>query len=225
MLTQLTTVYTQAYQLAFSLALQAQNAYRFELGNYSDTFFQSTYWDSRHKGLTAGRKPRFRSPANGSTVPRGKHPRVRNYRSTFPSHSLFRRRLVAAPRNSARCNLNLDETLFDSDYPGHYFRRLRSVALTIPCVTGPYTGVNANADPGLRHCSRPASNPARISTVGPSRLQPEPVSRLSRRRPRPREQQQSLLATAKTTRVFSTRISVTNDGSPSKGVAPSAHGI
>src|SRR5205085_11299555 len=28
--------------------------------------------------------------------------------------------------------------------PGHYFRRLRNVALTIPCVTGPYTGVHAN---------------------------------------------------------------------------------
>ena len=31
------------------------------------------------------------------------------------------------------CTINLDETLFDFDHPGHYFRRLRSVALTIPC--------------------------------------------------------------------------------------------
>jgi hypothetical protein len=28
------------------------------------------------------------------------------------------------------------------DYPGHYFRRIKSVSLTIPCVTGPYTSVN-----------------------------------------------------------------------------------
>jgi Tc toxin complex TcA C-terminal TcB-binding domain len=41
------------------------------------------------------------------------------------------------------CNFTLDETLFDGDHPGHYFRRSRSVALTIPCVSGPYTGVNA----------------------------------------------------------------------------------
>ena len=34
------------------------------------------------------------------------------------------------------------EVLFDLDYPGHYLRRLKSVGLTIPCVTGPYTGVS-----------------------------------------------------------------------------------
>ena len=41
------------------------------------------------------------------------------------------------------CSITLDESLFDRDHPGHYFRRLRSVAVTIPCVTGPFTGVNA----------------------------------------------------------------------------------
>ena len=33
-------------------------------------------------------------------------------------------------------------TFHDADYPGHYLRRLKAVSLTIPCVTGPYTGVN-----------------------------------------------------------------------------------
>jgi hypothetical protein len=28
------------------------------------------------------------------------------------------------------------------DGPGHYFRRIKSVALSIPCVSGPYVGVN-----------------------------------------------------------------------------------
>ena len=32
--------------------------------------------------------------------------------------------------------------MFDHDYPGHYMRRIRNVALTIPCVTGPFTGVH-----------------------------------------------------------------------------------
>ena len=38
--------------------------------------------------------------------------------------------------------------MFDSDQPGQYFRRLRSVALTIPCVSGPYTSVNATLSLG-----------------------------------------------------------------------------
>jgi hypothetical protein len=28
------------------------------------------------------------------------------------------------------------------DYPGHYFRRLKAVSVSIPCVVGPYTSIN-----------------------------------------------------------------------------------
>ncbi|MGH9960056.1 MAG: hypothetical protein ACREBC_23525 [Pyrinomonadaceae bacterium] len=28
------------------------------------------------------------------------------------------------------------------DGPGHYFRRIKSLAVSIPCVVGPYTSVN-----------------------------------------------------------------------------------
>ena len=38
--------------------------------------------------------------------------------------------------------MRLPEALFDMDGPGHYFRRIKSVALSIPCVTGPYASVN-----------------------------------------------------------------------------------
>jgi Tc toxin complex TcA C-terminal TcB-binding domain len=42
---------------------------------------------------------------------------------------------------TGECEIELDEGLFDLDYPGHYLRRLRSVSLTIPCVVGPHTAV------------------------------------------------------------------------------------
>ena len=45
-------------------------------------------------------------------------------------------------KETGQCAVNLPEALFDMDYPGHYFRRLKTVSLTIPCVTGPYTSVN-----------------------------------------------------------------------------------
>lgn len=37
------------------------------------------------------------------------------------------------------CEISIPEVIFDLDYPGHYFRRIKSVSLTIPAVTGPYT--------------------------------------------------------------------------------------
>ena len=45
-------------------------------------------------------------------------------------------------KETGLCELELPEWLFDMDYPGHYFRRIKSVSITIPCVTGPYTNVN-----------------------------------------------------------------------------------
>jgi len=46
---------------------------------------------------------------------------------------------------TGRCDIQLPEWMFDLDYPGQYMRRIKNVSLTIPCVTGPYTGVHSRA--------------------------------------------------------------------------------
>ena len=45
-------------------------------------------------------------------------------------------------RTTGHCEIEIPEWMFDLDFPGHYMRRIKSVALTIPCVTGPFTGVH-----------------------------------------------------------------------------------
>jgi DNA topoisomerase I len=50
---------------------------------------------------------------------------------------------LLALRATGGCEFVVPEELFDLDCPGHYFRRIKSVALSIPCVVGPFTGVNA----------------------------------------------------------------------------------
>jgi hypothetical protein len=141
MITQLTTVYTQAYQLAFSMALQAQAAYQYELGRPLDQFIEFAYWDSQHKGLTAGESLLFdlrRMETQYLTN------NVRELELTkHVSLALTQPSTLVQLLQTGSCSIVLDETLFDFDHPGQYYRRLRSVALTIPCVTGPYTGVNA----------------------------------------------------------------------------------
>lgn len=140
MLTQLTTVHTQAYQLAFALAQQTQSAYQYELGS-QDSFVQFGYWDTQHKGLTAGdsllfdlRRMQARYlEANTREIELIKH----------VSLALMQPMALVQLLQTGTCDVALDESLFDRDHPGHYFRRLRSVALTVPCVTGPYSGVNA----------------------------------------------------------------------------------
>ena len=55
--------------------------------------------------------------------------------------SLRSEALLALQENGA-CQFEVPEALFDVDHPGHYFRRIRSVAITIPAVSGPYSGVS-----------------------------------------------------------------------------------
>ena len=46
-------------------------------------------------------------------------------------------------RQTGVCTFHVPEALFDLSYPGQYRRHVKSVRLTIPCVTGPYTAVSA----------------------------------------------------------------------------------
>jgi hypothetical protein len=41
------------------------------------------------------------------------------------------------------CEFSIPEELLDLDFLGHYKRRIKSVSISIPCIVGPYTGVNA----------------------------------------------------------------------------------
>ncbi|MEM5404426.1 neuraminidase-like domain-containing protein [Paraburkholderia unamae] len=141
MVTQLTTVYTQAYQLAFSLALQAQSAYQYELGRPLDEFIQFSYWDNQHKGLTAGDSLLFDLRRMESQFFANN---VRELELTkHVSLALTQPLSLVTLLETGSCQIVLDESLFDSAQPGQYFRRLRSVAVTIACVAGPYSGVNA----------------------------------------------------------------------------------
>jgi Tc toxin complex TcA C-terminal TcB-binding domain len=45
-------------------------------------------------------------------------------------------------RITGSCSVTIPEWLYDRDCPGHYMRRIKTVALSIPSVVGPYTGVN-----------------------------------------------------------------------------------
>ena len=47
-------------------------------------------------------------------------------------------------KSSGSCLVTIPEELFDLDCPNHFFRRAKSIAITIPCVTGPYTSVNCS---------------------------------------------------------------------------------
>jgi hypothetical protein len=139
-LSQLSTTYFQAYQLAYDLAKRASKAYAFEIGT-DPGYIQFGYWDSLHKGLHAGDKLLL-----DLRRLQAEHLHRNRRELELTKHvSLAQVDPIALVklRQTGECFINLPESLFDLDQPGHYMRRLKSVSVTLPCVTGPYTGINA----------------------------------------------------------------------------------
>ena len=133
-------LYYKTYDLALYAARQAQHAFNLERGHTTRHFIPECAWDNLHDGLMAGERL---SVALRQMEKAYLDHNVREYELTknfslrlhFPVEFL---RL----RTTGRCEIDIPEWMFDLDYPGQYMRRIKNVTLTIPCVTGPYTGVH-----------------------------------------------------------------------------------
>jgi hypothetical protein len=140
MVGQMSGVYFQAYQLAYETARRAEKCYQYELGIPASTFVQFGYWDSLKKGLLAGDKL-YHALKRMEMAYLDQN--TREYELTKSiSLALLDPIALINLKETGECFVNLPEETFDFDYPGHYFRRIKSVRLTVPCVTGPHTTIN-----------------------------------------------------------------------------------
>lgn len=160
---QISGVYFQSYRLAYDLAKRAEQCFRFELGLQDSNYINFGYWDSLKKGLLSGEKLQY-------DLRRLETAYLEQNRREFEltkhiSLTLLDPLALVKLRETGRCFINLPEEVFDLDYPGHYFRRIKSVSITLPCVVGPYTTISctlrllknsirintANGDNGYAH--------------------------------------------------------------------------
>jgi hypothetical protein len=141
MISQLSSLYFQTYQLAYGTAKRAERAFRFERGLTESTYVQFGYWESLKKGLLAGERLHLNLKRLEMAY---LDQNAREYELTKHVSLVLHDPLgLITLKETGQCLIELPEALFDMDYPGHYFRRLKNVTLTIPCVVGPYTGINA----------------------------------------------------------------------------------
>jgi peptidoglycan hydrolase-like protein with peptidoglycan-binding domain len=135
------SIYFQCYQLAYDMAKQAEKCFQFEIGDPAATYVQFGYWDSLKKGLLAGEQLANDIHRLEAAYLEGS---IRDLEITKQiSLAQFLPLSVMALKEAGACTVVLPEWLYDLDYPGHYRRRLKSVSVSIPCVVGPYTSVNA----------------------------------------------------------------------------------
>lgn len=131
-------LYRQSFQLAYDIARKAERALQHELGDPGRTFLGFGYQAGK-EGLLAGERLHLdvkRMEAAYLDLNRREYELTKHV-------SLRQLDPVALLRLRAEgtCEITLPEELFDLDCPGHYFRRLTSVAVSTPAVAGPYTTI------------------------------------------------------------------------------------
>jgi hypothetical protein len=132
-------LHAKFFQFAFDVAKKTERAMQHELGSDDLQFIQGGYLAGK-EGLFAGEKLTLDLKRlemayienNRRELELTKHVSLKDW---FPL-------ALIDLRQTGRCTFDLPEALFDLDCPGHSFRRIKSVAVSIPCVVGPYASLN-----------------------------------------------------------------------------------
>ncbi len=133
-------LYRNAYNMALEVAQMAEKAYQYEMDE-DTSFIAVDNWDSEHQGLLSGEKLMIQLQEMDKAYLENDQ-RDYEVNQTFSLAQIDPLALQKL-REKGSCEFKIAEPFFDVAYPGQYKRRIKSVRLTIPCVTGPYVNVNA----------------------------------------------------------------------------------
>lgn len=139
MANELIAIHSSTYRLALEMARTAERSVQRELGVPPLNIIRNDNWDSQRSGLLAGERLAL-------DIKRLEIAYLsQNSRELEITKHISLRQLDAGQlqvlRATGSCDFSLPEWLFDMDFPGHYFRRIKSMSVSVPCIVGPYTGV------------------------------------------------------------------------------------
>ena len=142
---EISRLYYEYYRFAFDTARRAERTMKQELMRPevdAQDFVKFNYWDGGRKGLLSGealyldlkRLEMAYHDNNKRELELTKHVSLRQLNPVA----------LLSLKATGTCQVAIPEWLYDLDCPGHYMRRIKNVALSIPSVVGPYTSVNCN---------------------------------------------------------------------------------
>ncbi|CAG6396338.1 hypothetical protein NMG29_26410 [Streptomyces cocklensis] len=136
--------FAELYRMAVDVARSAEYAVKRELMRPEmdgTTFIGYSHWDTGHRGLQAGE--RLHHDLAQLQLAYLENNRREFEMTTHVSLRMLDPLALLELRSRGVCQFTVPEWLFDLQAPGHYMRRIRTVALSLPAVTGPYTSVSA----------------------------------------------------------------------------------
>jgi len=140
---EISRLYYEYYRFAFDTARKAERTMKQELMRPeldAQDFVKFNYWDGGRKGLLSGealcldlkRMEMAYHDNNKRELELTRHVSLRQLNPLA----------LLTLKATGSCTVTVPEWIYDRDCPGHYMRRIKSVALSIPSVVGPYTSVN-----------------------------------------------------------------------------------
>jgi hypothetical protein len=140
---ELSRLFYEYYKFAYDLARRAEQAMKSELMRPELdelNFLKFNYWDGGRKGLLSGEALYF--DLKRMELAYLDHRR----RELELTRHISLRQLdpvaLLTLKATGSCEATIPEWLYDMDCAGHFMRRIKTVALSIPCVVGPYTSIN-----------------------------------------------------------------------------------
>ena len=140
---ELSRAFFDSYKFAFDVAKRAEATMQHELMRPefdSLDLIKFGYWDGGRRGLLSGETLYL----DLKRLEMAYHEQNRREYEIVKHVSVSRLDPMALLKLKAtgKCEVEIAEWLFDLDSPGQYMRRIKSVAVSIPCVVGPFTGVH-----------------------------------------------------------------------------------
>jgi hypothetical protein len=140
---EISRLYYEYYRFAYDTAKRAERAMKLELMRPeldAQDFVQFNYWDGGRKGLLTG-EALYLDVKRMETAYHESNTRELELTKNVSLRQLDPLALLTL-KTTGTCTVTIAEWLYDLDCPGHYIRRIKNVALSIPSVVGPYTNVH-----------------------------------------------------------------------------------
>ena len=140
---QLSNLFYEYYRFALDTARKAETTMKQELMRPeldATDFVQFNYWDAGHQGLLSGEALYL----DVKRMEMAYHDN--NKREIELTRSISLRQLdplaLLSLKITGSCTIAIPEWFYVLTCPSHYMLRIKNIAISIPCVVGPYTSLN-----------------------------------------------------------------------------------
>ncbi len=140
MATTLHRLHRESFGMAMKISKSAEESYKLEISS-TETFLDNNTWQNERAGLLSGENLMQQLLKMEQSYLNNNH-RELEITKHVSLNQLNPIALINLRRDGI-CKFDLPQEIFDLDFPGHHLRRIKSVSISIPCILGTYSTVNA----------------------------------------------------------------------------------